>query len=133
MRTRIASLWGGDGGFDPYVTAFSDVYQNLCGEGSFAGKGVYDVAAFVAGTAGKIRENTVLSHDLLEGALCGASLACDISLYDSQPASLRGWMPEAASLDARRLAASALAFALRPGRKRLDAKPAFPAEPVQNL
>lgn len=92
VRTRIASLWGGDGGFDPYVTAFSDVYQNLCGEGSFAGKGVYDVAAFVAGTAGKIRENTVLSHDLLEGALCGASLACDISLYDSQPASLRGWM-----------------------------------------
>lgn len=92
VHTHIARFWGGDGGFDPYITAFSDIYQNLCGEGSFAGKGVYDVGAFAARTEGKIQENTVLSHDLLEGGLAGSSLACDVALYDSQPGSLSSWM-----------------------------------------
>lgn len=92
IRTRIQRIWGGDGGFDPYITAFSDIYQNLCGEGSFAGKGIYDVRAFEEAVRGKIADNTVLSHDLLEGGLAGSSLACDISLYDGQPASLSGWM-----------------------------------------
>ncbi len=92
IHTRVARVWGGDGGFDPYVTAFSDIYQNLCGEGSFAGKGVYHVPSFEAATRGKIRDNTVLSHDLLEGGLVGASLACDVALYDSQPGSLSAWM-----------------------------------------
>ncbi len=91
VHTRIARYWGGDGGFDPYITAFSDIYQNLCGEGSFAGKGVYDVRAFEEASRGKILENTVLSHDLLEGGLVGSSLACDVALYDSQPASLSSW------------------------------------------
>ncbi len=92
VHTRIARYWGGDGGFDPYITAFSDIYQNLCGEGSFAGKGVYNVRAFEEGVRGKIRDNAVLSHDLLEGGLVGSSLACDIALYDGQPGSLSGWM-----------------------------------------
>lgn len=92
VHTRIARIWGGDGGFDPYITAFSDIYQNLCGEGSFAGKGIYHVQAFEASTAGKILDNTILSHDLLEGGLCGSSLVCDLALYDSQPASLSSWM-----------------------------------------
>lgn len=92
VHTRIARLWGGDGGFDPYTTAFSDIYQNLCGEGSFAGKGIYHPQAFEERSRGKILDNTVLSHDLLEGGLVGSSLACDVSLYDSQPASLSGWM-----------------------------------------
>lgn len=92
IHTRIARVWGGDGGFDPYITAFSDIYQNLCGEGSFAGKGIYHVRSFYEGTQGKIRDNSVLSHDLLEGGLVGSTLVCDLALYDSQPATLSSWM-----------------------------------------
>ena len=92
VHTHIARFWGGDGGFDPYITAFSDIYQNLCGEGSFAGKGVYSVHAFMERSHGLVPDDTVLSHDLLEGGLVGSSLACDVALYDGQPASLASWM-----------------------------------------
>ncbi|MCL2810831.1 MAG: DUF3131 domain-containing protein [Clostridia bacterium] len=92
VRTQVARIFGGGGGVDPYQSAASDVYQDLCGRGSFAGKGIYDVHAFSAATRDWIRPNTVLSHDLIEGELCGAALASDTVLYDSQPASLRGWM-----------------------------------------
>jgi len=92
VGARIAQIFGGRGGVDPYQTAASDVYQDLCGRGSFAGKGIYDVHAFCEATRDWIRPNTVLSHDLLEGELSGAALASDTVLYDSQPASLRGWM-----------------------------------------
>ncbi len=92
VRTRVARILGGDGGVDPYLTATSDIYQDLCGRGSFAGKGIYHVASFHEHAEPMIRPNTVLSHDLIEGELCGAALASDVALYDSQPASLRGWM-----------------------------------------
>ena len=91
IRTRIARIFGGQGGFDPYLAAFADVYQNVCGEGSFAGKGAYDAARFYSATRGKIRENSVLSHDLLEGALAGSATAGDVAFFDSEPASLSGW------------------------------------------
>jgi len=51
-----------------YACAVSDVYQDLFGEGSYCGKGIYDVDAFEAALAGRIPDNTVLSHDLLEGS-----------------------------------------------------------------
>ncbi len=92
VRTRIAQFFGGAGGVDPYLTATSDVYQDLCGRGSFAGKGIYDVRSFHEATHPLVRPNTILSHDLLEGELCGAALATDVVLYDSQPGSLRSWM-----------------------------------------
>ncbi len=41
-------------GIDPYAAAASDVYQDLYGEGSFTGKGIYDVDAFVAALAGRV-------------------------------------------------------------------------------
>ena len=91
IRTRIARVFGGQGGFDPYLAAFADVYQNLCGEGSFAGKGAYDVSKFYYAAQGKIRPNSVLSHDLLEGALTGSATAGDVAFFDSEPASLSGW------------------------------------------
>ncbi|MDR3051214.1 MAG: DUF3131 domain-containing protein [Oscillospiraceae bacterium] len=91
-RTRLARIFGGAGGVDPYLSVSSDIYQDLYGRGSFAGKGIYNVAVFARRTGGMIRPNTVLSHDLLEGELCGAALASDLALYDSQPATLRSWM-----------------------------------------
>ena len=56
-------------GLDPYAFAVSDVYQDLFGEGSYTGKGIYDVDMFEAALAQRIPENTLLSHDLLEESL----------------------------------------------------------------
>ena len=92
VHTRIGALMGGKGGVDPYNAAISDVYQDLCGAGSFAGKGIYAPAAFVEATDGLVVPNTILSHDLLEGELSSSALCNDIPLYDGQPSSLRSWM-----------------------------------------
>ena len=63
----------------------SDVYQDLYGEGSFTGKGIYDVNAFEEATHGRFPENTLLSHDLIEGTYTRAGLVTDIELYDDYP------------------------------------------------
>jgi cyclic beta-1,2-glucan synthetase len=85
-RSRFASIHSGHPGVDPYTTAVSDVYQDLYGEGSFTGKGIYDVDAFEEATHGRFPENTLLSHDLIEGSYARAGLATDIVLYDDYPA-----------------------------------------------
>ena len=66
-RTAFAQVFSGHVGIDPYTTAVSDVYQDLFHEGSYVGKGIYDVDAFEAALAGRVPENTLLSHDLFEG------------------------------------------------------------------
>ena len=73
-------------GMDPYAGAVSDLYQDLFGEGSYCGKGIYDVDLFEAALAGRIPENTLLSHDLLEGIFARAGLASDIEVIDEFPA-----------------------------------------------
>lgn len=73
------------GGIDPYTTAVSDIYQDVFGEGIFTGKGIYDLGLFNKVMDGKIEENTVLSHDLLEGSLMRTGLATDIELIDGYP------------------------------------------------
>jgi cyclic beta-1,2-glucan synthetase len=85
-RSHFAAIHSGHPGVDPYTTAVSDVYQDLYGEGSFTGKGVYDVDAFEEATHGRFRENTLLSHDLIEGSYARAGLATRISVYDDYPA-----------------------------------------------
>ena len=84
-RSRFAAIHSGHPGVDPYTTAVSDVYQDLFGEGSFTGKGIYDVAAFEQATHGRFPENTLLSHDLIEGSFARAGLATEISVYDEYP------------------------------------------------
>ncbi len=85
-RSRFASIASGHPGVDPYSTAVSDVYQDLFGEGSFTGKGIYDVDAFERATRGRFPENTLLSHDLIEGNYARAGLATDVVVYDDYPA-----------------------------------------------
>ena len=85
-RSRFARLFAGVPGIDPYTTAVSDVYQDLFGEGSFVGKGIYDVDAFQAALAGRVPENRMLSHDLFEGSFARSALATDIEVLDEQPA-----------------------------------------------
>jgi len=85
-RSYFASIHSGHPGVDPYTTAVSDVYQDLYGEGSFTGKGIYDVDAFEEATHGRFHGNTLLSHDLIEGTYTRAGLATDIEVYDDYPA-----------------------------------------------
>ncbi|HSJ26489.1 MAG TPA: glucoamylase family protein [Longimicrobiales bacterium] len=84
-RSRFAAIHSGHPGVDPYTTAVSDLYQDLFGEGSFTGKGIYDVAAFEQATHGRFPENTLLSHDLIEGSYARAGLVTNISVYDDYP------------------------------------------------
>jgi cyclic beta-1,2-glucan synthetase len=79
---RVSS---GPAGIDPYAAAVSDVYQDLWGEGSYTGKGIYDVDAFEAALAGRVPENALLSHDLFEGVFARAGLVTDVELFESAP------------------------------------------------
>ncbi len=72
-------------GIDPYVFTVSDVYQDLVGEGTFTGKGLYHVDAFEAALKGRIDENTILSHDLLEGSMARCALVTDVELIEDFP------------------------------------------------
>ena len=84
-RSWFVRLFGGDAGTDPYTRAVSDVYQDLFYEGSFFGKGIYDVDVFRAALERKLPENLILSHDLLEGAYCRCGLVSDVVLYEEHP------------------------------------------------
>lgn len=83
--TRYARLHGNDLGIDPYTLASSDVYQDLFGEGSFIGKGIYEVDIFAKGLNGRFPENRILSHDLLEGCYIRSGLLSDVQLYEAYP------------------------------------------------
>ena len=78
-------IFSGPGGMDPYAAAVSDVYQDLFGEGSYTGKGIYDVDAFEAALAGRVPENSLLSHDLFEGVFARAGLATDVEVVEEFP------------------------------------------------
>ncbi|HWQ46467.1 MAG TPA: glycosyltransferase family 2 protein, partial [Longilinea sp.] len=84
-RSLFSQIYSGNVGFDLYSFAVSDVYQDLFGEGSYVGKGIYDVAAFERSLVGQVRENTLLSHDLFEGIYGRAALVTDIVLYEEYP------------------------------------------------
>jgi len=73
-------------GIDPYSAAISDVYQDLFDEGSFAGKGIYDLDVFEQALAGRVPDNTMLSHDLFEGIFARAGFASDVEVIEEFPA-----------------------------------------------
>ena len=84
-RSRYAAMCGSEPGIDPYTRAVSDVYQDLFGEGSFIGKGIYEVDAFERTLKGRFPENRILSHDLLEGCYVRSGLLSDVMLYEEYP------------------------------------------------
>lgn len=84
--TRYGRTFGGEPGIDPYTSAVSDVYQDLFGEGSFIGKGIYDVDAVMQVLQDRLPENRVLSHDLLEGGYARSGLLSDVELAEEAPA-----------------------------------------------
>ena len=104
--------FSGPNGLDPYALAVSDVYQDMFEEGSYCGKGIYEIESFEAALEGQIPENSVLSHDLLEGIFARAGLVSDIEVVEEFPSryDVVGGAP--ASLGAGRLAVVALDFRL---------------------
>lgn len=84
--TVFSRIFAGQGGIDPYTTAISDVYQDLFGEGIFTGKGIYELDVFQELLKDSIPDNTVLSHDLLEGSYVRVGLVTDIEMVDGYPA-----------------------------------------------
>ncbi|MDQ1261352.1 MAG: cyclic beta,2-glucan synthetase, partial [Euryarchaeota archaeon] len=84
-RSRFVRLFGGEPGIDPYTREVSDVYQDIFGEGSFTGKGIYDVDAFSQSLGGRFPDNLILSHDLLEGSYARAALVSDVQFYEEYP------------------------------------------------
>ncbi|HSM28426.1 MAG TPA: glucoamylase family protein, partial [Thioalkalivibrio sp.] len=86
-QSRFARLFAGESGLDPYTREVSDVYQDAFGEGSFIGKGIYDVDAFRQAVDGRFPENLILSHDLLEGGYARSALVTDVELIEEHPAS----------------------------------------------
>ncbi len=85
LRSRFTRIWVGSAGIDPYSAAVSDIYQDLFGAGSFTGKGIYEVDAFESATGNTFPDNTILSHDLIEGNYARCGLVTDIELYDDFP------------------------------------------------
>jgi cyclic beta-1,2-glucan synthetase len=86
-QSRFARWFAGEAGLDPYTREVSDVYQDVFGEGSFVGKGIYDVDAFRQAVDGRFPENLILSHDLLEGGYARSALVTDVELIEEHPAS----------------------------------------------
>jgi cyclic beta-1,2-glucan synthetase len=121
-RSWFVRLFAGETGIDPYTRAVSDVYQDVFQEGSFIGKGIYDVDAFQKAMDGRVPENAVLSHDLLESCYARSALVSDVEFYEDYPSRynvdidrrrrwIRGdwqitqWlMPRVAGSDLRRMA-----------------------------
>ena len=84
-RSRLASIYSGQTGFDIYARAVSDAYQDLYGEGIFTGKGIYEVATFHAVLDRRFPRNALLSHDLIEGSYVRVGLATDVEFIDDYP------------------------------------------------
>ncbi|MEP6484011.1 MAG: glucoamylase family protein [Rudaea sp.] len=87
QRSEYARMHSGDAGIDPYTRAVSNVYQDAFGEGSFVGKGIYDVDAFEQSLEDRLPANRILSHDLLEGCYARSGLVSDVELAEDYPSS----------------------------------------------
>jgi len=86
-RSYFSRLSAGEVGIDPYTHEVSDVYQDIFGEGSYVGKGIYDVEAFHRSVGGRFPENLILSHDLVESGYARSALVGSVELYEDHPSS----------------------------------------------
>src|SRR5438309_4252754 len=89
--TWFSRIFADPRGIDPYTHAVSDVYQDLVGEGSYHGKGIYDLQIFHRLLSERFPTAHLLSHDLLEGSYVRVGLATDIELLDVFPSNYIAW------------------------------------------
>lgn len=92
FKSKFTEIFAGDGGVDSYTNAISDIYQDNFEEGIYTGKGIYDLEVFCKVMKNKIPENTVLSHDLLEGCYLRCGLSSDIMLLDGYPSTYSSYI-----------------------------------------
>ncbi len=92
LKTNFTKIFAGAGGIDSYTNAISDIYQDNFKEGIFTGKGIYDLEVFSKVLKNEIPENTVLSHDLLEGCYLRCGLVSDVLLMDGYPTKYMSFM-----------------------------------------
>ena len=90
-RSDFSRVFAGSGGTDPYSVVSSDVYQDITGSCSFSGKGIIDIDAYLACLDARFPENTVLSHDLLEGAYLRCSFLSDTEFTDEFPSKITNY------------------------------------------
>jgi len=91
-KTLFTKIYAGMGGIDAYSGAISDIYQDNFGEGTFTGKGIYDLQVFNKVLENSIPENTILSHDLLEGIYTRCGLVTDVILLDGYPTKFNSYI-----------------------------------------
>ena len=91
-KNAFTKIFAGSGGIDSYTNAISDTYQDNFGEGIFTGKGIFDLKAYSTILKNEIPENTVLSHDLLEGCYLRCGLASDTMVMDGYPTKYLNFM-----------------------------------------
>ena len=91
-KNEFTKLFAGSGGIDSYTNAISDIYQDNFSEGIFTGKGIFDLEVYSKILENEIPENTVLSHDLLEGCYLRCGLASDITIMDGYPTKYLSFM-----------------------------------------
>jgi cyclic beta-1,2-glucan synthetase len=84
-RSHYSRLHESDTGIDPYTRVVSDVYQDIFNEGSFIGKGIYEVDVFEKVLNNRFPDNRILSHDLLEGSYTRCGYASDVQFYEDFP------------------------------------------------
>jgi cyclic beta-1,2-glucan synthetase len=90
-KSMFSRVFAGQGGLDPYSGTAGEVYHDLFGQGSYHGKGILDIDVYLECLDGRLPENRVLSHDLLEGGFLRAGLIEDIELTDGFPSTARAW------------------------------------------
>jgi cellobiose phosphorylase len=91
-KSLFSRIFSSASGIDSYSTVIADVYQDLFKSGIFFGKGIYDIDVIEKTMSDRIPDNTVLSHDLLEGIYARAGLATDIQLFDEFPSQYHEYM-----------------------------------------
>ncbi|MBS1067389.1 glycosyl transferase [Gluconobacter cerinus] len=85
QSTLFQRVFSSPNGIEPYTAAVSDLYQDMFAEGSFAGKGIYEIDTFEAALVGRVPDGTLLSHDLFEGVFARAGLVTDIEVIEEYP------------------------------------------------
>ncbi|OGZ05110.1 MAG: hypothetical protein A2845_02190 [Candidatus Lloydbacteria bacterium RIFCSPHIGHO2_01_FULL_49_22] len=88
----FSRLFGSYPGIESYSSFVSDLHQDLFGEGIFHGKGIYDIDAFNTTMSERIPENTVLSHDLLEGLYARVGIASSAHIFEGFPSNYREYI-----------------------------------------
>lgn len=85
LQSYFSAAMAPAGGIDAYNFCSAELYKDFFKSGSFCGKGIFDVDGYAALVSERIRPNTVLSHDILEGELLHTLVADDVTVLDEFP------------------------------------------------